>query len=94
MKSVEIKELKAHIDKYIKEVKKGDIIYIFEKGNLVARLIPERAADESETYFLLKRLADDGKIILPSVYKIPSPPLLRVKVKGSPFSEAIVEDRR
>lgn len=94
MKSIEIKELKARINKYINEVKKGDIIYILEKGKPVARLIPEKAGEEANTYFLLKRLADEGRIILPPVHKIPSRPLSRIKVKGSPFSEAIVKDRR
>jgi hypothetical protein len=35
-----------------------------------------------------------GAIILPPSYKPPRPPKFRKKVKASPFSKAVIEDRR
>jgi len=42
---------------------------------------------------LLLKLSLEGKIILPSFYKPPLQPKFRKKVKGSPFSDAVIEGR-
>jgi len=95
IKSVGIRELKAHLSKYLRKVKNGNEVVVSERGKVVARIIP---AGKRSTLPLLDsvllKLSEEGKIILPMIYKRPSPPLSRKKIEGSPFSDAVREGRR
>jgi prevent-host-death family protein len=95
VKSIGIRELKTHLSKYIRNVKSGGEIMVSERGKVVARIIPfnKRSKQPSIETVLLK-LSEGGKIILPTVYKKPSPPIPRKKIKGEPFSDAVREGRR
>ncbi len=95
IESVGIRELKTHLSKYIKNVKNGGEITISERGKAVARIIPfNKKTKQSPIETILLKLSEEGKIILPTVYKKPLPPISRKKINGSPFSDAIIEDRR
>ncbi len=95
VKSVGIRELKTHLSKYIRDVKQGEEIMVSERGLVVARLIHVKSSDKKrQLKSKLLELSLKGKIILPTIYRRPSIPTSRKKVKGSPFSDAVIEDRR
>lgn len=94
-KSVGIRELKTNLSKYLKKVKAGGELLISERGKTIAQIIPvspEKRRNELPS--LLLKLSGEGKIILPIIYSPPKCPTGRKKVKGSPFSEAVIEGRR
>lgn len=94
-KTVGIRELKAHLSRYMKDVKEGNEVLVSERGKAVARLLPMEAQSEHDRVgSFLKRLSAEGRIILPATRRKPSPPGKRKKVKGSPFSDAVKEMRR
>lgn len=95
IKTIGIREMKAHLSGYLQEVKRGEELLISERGKAIARLVPVGApAEESKQHTALVKLALSGAIILPPSYKPPRLPKARKKVKGAPFSQAIIEDRR
>lgn len=95
IKSVGIRELKTHLSKYLRKVKNGGEIIISERGKVVARIIPvDKRPKLPHLETVLLKLSEDGKIILPIIYKKPPPPLSRKKIEGSPFSDAVREGRR
>lgn len=94
IKSVGIRELKTHLSKYLRNVKNGGEVIISERGRVVARIIPANKRSKPPLEAILLKLSEEGKIILPTVYKKSSPPLSRKKIEGSPFSDAVREGRR
>ena len=94
-KAVGIRELKAHLSRYVKEVKDGDEILVSERGRIVARIVPvEPHSEETRFQNLLLKLSAEGQIIPPKIHKKKERPTRRKKVKGTPFSDAVLEDRR
>jgi prevent-host-death family protein len=93
-KAAGIRELKAHLSRYVRDVKRGDEIIISERGKAVARIVPIAPPSERSRLQFLQRLASEGKIILPTSLDKPKKPSSRKKIAGSPFSDAVVEDRR
>jgi prevent-host-death family protein len=93
-KTAGIRELKAHLSRYVRDVKRGDEVIISERGEAVARIVPISPKSERSRLQFLHRLASEGKIILPPILDKPKKPSARKKVSGSPFSDAVLEDRR
>lgn len=94
-KTVGIRDLKTHLSGYVRDVKKGEEILVSERGKVVARLVPaEQRSEVARLRQLLLRLSAEDRIILPKIYKKAARPAGRKKVKGSPFSEAVLEGRR
>ena len=94
-KTAGIRELKAHLSGYLKEVKEGEEILISERGRAIARIVPVGTPrEEDKLHTALAKLSRSGQIILPAAYKPPRLPKFRKKVKGAPFSDAVLEDRR
>lgn len=93
-KAAGIRELKTHLSRYVRDVKRGDEIIISERGKAVARIVPIVPKSERSRLQSLQRLASEGKIILPASLDKPKKPSLRKKVSGSPFADAVLEDRR
>lgn len=94
IKSVGIRELKTHLSKYLRNVKNGGEVIVSERGRVVARIIPANKRSKPPLEAILLKLSEEGKIILPTVYKKSSLPLSRKKIEGSPFSDAVREGRR
>ncbi len=95
VRSVGIRELKAHLSKYLRKVKDGGEVVVSERGKVVARIIPvDKRPKQPLLETVLLKLSERGKIILPAINKKPSLPLSRKKIKGSPFSDAVREGRR
>lgn len=95
MKKIGIRELKIHLSQYLKEVKKGEDVLITERGKIIAQIIPVKIRDsEKDMRSLLIQMAKNGHILLPNQWDKPSGRPKRKKVDGTPFSDAIIEDRR
>jgi prevent-host-death family protein len=94
-KTIGIREMKAHLSGYLRDVKRGEELLISERGRAIARIVPVGApAEEGKLHSALVKLSLAGAIILPPSYKPPRLPKFRKKVKGSSFSDAVTEDRR
>ena len=86
MEAVGIRELKARLSAYVKRAREGEIIVITDRGTAVAELrplSPERAAAEA--------LVAEGRAAWaggkPAGFR-------RIRIKGRPLSETVLEDRR
>jgi antitoxin (DNA-binding transcriptional repressor) of toxin-antitoxin stability system len=64
MKAVGVRELKAHLSRYLREVQAGEVILVTDRGHVVAELrVPGPATTaESEADRALRRLADTGAL--------------------------------
>lgn len=49
MKTVGIRELKAHLSSYLRDVARGDVVLVTDRGQVVAELRPPGAAEASLT---------------------------------------------
>lgn len=79
MRAVGIRELKAHLSRFLREVERGETVLVTDRGRVVAELRPpgETARPESELEARLRRTAEKGGLTIgepndPSVYG-PSP---------------------
>lgn len=94
-KTAGIRDLKSRLSSYLKDVKEGEEILISERGKTIARIVPVGTPrEEDKLHSALVKLSRSGQIILPAAYKPPRLPRFRKKVKGAPFSDAVLEDRR
>jgi len=92
MLSVGIKDLKDNLSRYLSHVKKGEDVYITERGKVIARIIQEELRNESWREALGPLMAR-GLLTLPSRKidrDVPAP----LEVSGKPVSEIAIEDRR
>ena len=69
MKAVGIRELKARLSQYVREVRRGEVILVTDRGEVVAELRQPGgpgaiALDESETDRGLRRLAEAGGLVV------------------------------
>ncbi len=95
MEKVGVRELRLHLSRYLKGVKQGRQLLITERGKVIARIVPvERAENGGEVKAALLQLADKGYVTLPQQWKKPGGKPVRVRVQGTPFSDAVIEDRR
>jgi antitoxin (DNA-binding transcriptional repressor) of toxin-antitoxin stability system len=64
MKAVGVRELKAHLSRYLREVQAGEVILVTDRGHVVAELrVPgPLVAAESEADRALRRLSDTGAL--------------------------------
>ncbi|HEX9875936.1 MAG TPA: type II toxin-antitoxin system prevent-host-death family antitoxin [Gammaproteobacteria bacterium] len=85
-----LREANQHFSKAIKAVRAGKEVILTERGQPIAIIKPIK--EEQEQDAVLKRMADEGLITLPS-RKGPLPRFEPVHVKGKPLSQTIIEDR-
>lgn len=66
MKAVGIRELKARLSQYLRDVRRGETILVTDRGEVVAELRPPGAtvANESETDRALRQLAEAGGLVV------------------------------
>lgn len=80
MKAVGIREMKAHLSRYLRDVQAGEVVLVTDRGRVVAELRPPGTGTppaESATDRALRRLAEGGGLLLgephdPAAY-VPSP---------------------
>jgi antitoxin (DNA-binding transcriptional repressor) of toxin-antitoxin stability system len=69
MKTAGIRELKAQLSMYLREVQSGETVLVTDRGRVVAELRPPgaEAAPLDPEEAKLRRLADEGLIRLPTL---------------------------
>ncbi len=86
MRSIGLKELKAHLSEYVNRCRDGERIVITDRGREVAVLVP--LSDSRKT---MNKLREAGRV----KWNGGKPKGLRgIKVRGKPVSETMLEDRR
>lgn len=92
MKKVGIRELKNRLGTYVRQVRRGATIVITDRGQPVARIVPEPETPRGKSLEdLLQELAAAGHI------RLGTRPFAKVKpvpARGKPASQMIIEDRR
>jgi prevent-host-death family protein len=85
-----LREANQHFSKAIRAVRAGKEVILTERGQPIAIIKPIKEEQEQEA--VLKRMADEGLITLPS-RKGPLPRFEPIHVKGKQLSQTIIEDR-
>ena len=96
MRKTGVRELRLHLSRYLKEVKDGEPILITERGAEIAQILPLRSREDQKEVKIqstIRRLSQKGLVQLPLRQKLGGPPK-RIKVPGTSFSDAVIEDRR
>jgi antitoxin (DNA-binding transcriptional repressor) of toxin-antitoxin stability system len=64
MKSVGIKQLKAHLSEYVRQIKAGEVVLVTDRDEVVAELRPPTShhARTNDTEAMLQRLASEGEV--------------------------------
>ena len=86
MITVEIRQAKSHLGEYLRKVRAGERVVITERGKPIAEITkPRSAADERLEGMIREGLATwaGGK---------PRGSKKRVKIKGRPISETVIEE--
>ncbi len=95
MKKTGVRELKIHLSQYLREVKQGENILVTERGRAIAQIVPVRPVEKREdVHSVLFHLAKKGHILLPQQWGKPIGRPRRIRVKGTPFTDAVIENRR
>lgn len=85
-----LREANQHFSKAIRAVRTGKDVILTERGQPIAVIKPIKREQEQDA--VLKRMADEGLITLPS-RKGPLPRFEPIRIKGKPLSQSIIEDR-
>ncbi|MFC2156592.1 type II toxin-antitoxin system Phd/YefM family antitoxin [Acidobacteriota bacterium] len=88
-KTVGIRELKAGLSRYLKQVKAGERIIVTEHNREIAAIVPMGLDEGEERLF---RLVKEGLVDW-SGHK-PEGIAKRIESKGKSVSDAVLEDRR
>ena len=88
-KKVGVRELKAQLSEYIREIKKGNTVVITERGNAVGRIIPIPESLEERIQSLVHSgVADwNGKKVKPGK------PIAKIKPGSKTLAEIVSENR-
>jgi prevent-host-death family protein len=88
-KRVGIRELKAQLSEYMREVKRGNTVVITERGTTVGRIIPAyESLDERLQALVQSGIADwNGKRIKPGR------PVAKIKPGGKTLAEIVSDNR-
>jgi prevent-host-death family protein len=88
-----LREANQHFSRAIRAVRAGREVVLTDRGRPIAIITPVKNNNAREA--TLRALADEGVITLaPRKGAMPPPRGRPVKVKGTPLSETIIEDRR
>jgi prevent-host-death family protein len=83
-----IRELKAHLSTYIRQVKAGEVVIITERGKQIARIVPT----EPSTQARLKELEHAGLIAWSGRRLGPTEPVAHTRGLKA-VAEILLEDR-
>ena len=86
---VGIREMKSHLSEYIRRAKEGERIEITEHGKIVARLEP--AAEPYPQLEGIWGMVREGRVDWNGGKPIGAKK--KLKIKGKPLSETVLEDR-
>jgi prevent-host-death family protein len=93
MKTASVTELKAHLSKYLRMVRRGSEVQVLERGVPIARLVGLQGASAEKDSDRLERLERAGILRrgTSDLSWLIKEPL--VEVSGEPLSDALAEDR-
>lgn len=87
-----LREANQQFSKAIKAVRAGKDVVLTDRGRPIAVITPIRDADAREAS--LQAMADEGVITLAARKgPMPTPRWRPVKVKGTPLSQTVIDDR-
>lgn len=89
MSNVGVRELKNKLSRYLEDVQKGKKIAVTKRGRVIAFLVPAQRSQEVER---AEDLVREGLAVWSG--GTPSGAKKRIKIKGKPVAEVILEDRR
>ncbi len=89
MSNVGVRELKDKLSRYLEDVRKGKKIAVTKRGRVIAFLVPARRSREVEK---AEDLVREGLAVWSG--GAPAGAKKRIKIKGKPVAEVILEDRR
>jgi antitoxin (DNA-binding transcriptional repressor) of toxin-antitoxin stability system len=74
MKTAGVRELKTHLSNFLRDVARGDVILVTDRGRVVAELRPPGAAERalSPEQIRYRKLVDDG-VLRPAAAPGPLP---------------------
>jgi prevent-host-death family protein len=86
--TVGIRELKARLSKYLKQVKAGSILVVTERGQPIGRIVPIRPTGEAKMQGLIEAgiLAWSGRKLVPMA------PVAQTRDSGT-VADLLLEDR-
>lgn len=85
-----IRELKAHLSRYLRRVRSGEAITITDRGTPVARIVPVSEPSEEK----MKALQQAGIISWSGKRLAPRDPVGKVLKEDQTVSDLLIEDRR
>jgi prevent-host-death family protein len=88
MTTVGIRELRASLSRYLKRVRRGEVVDVTDHGELIARIIPATVPENVAQLLADRRATWSGKR-----FTAPGTPV-RLKRGAPTVAEAIGEDRR
>lgn len=89
MSNVGVRELKNKLSRYLEDVQKGKKIAVTKRGRVIAFLVPAQRSREVER---AEDLVREGLAVWSG--GAPAGAKKRIKIKGKPVAEVILEDRR
>jgi prevent-host-death family protein len=93
MSTVGVKELKNRLSHYLRLAKQGGEVVVTDRGKPVALMQSMRSAQEVKSLEArLGRLAAEQRVTLPS--RKPVKGIRPVRVRGTPISQYIIDDRQ
>ena len=93
MAEVGVRELKARLSEYLRRAQAGARLVVTDRGRPIATIGPPDVAQKPAHPAWLLQLAAEGKVRLGTGGK-PIGLNPRVKSRGLPASQAVIEDRR
>ena len=93
MDSVGIRELKAHLSRYLRRVRAGASLRVTERGRTIATISPAQAAEEPTEVQWAHRMVAEGRADW-SGGKPGGPSRPVTLTSGPTLSAAVLEDRR
>ena len=86
--TVGIRELKARLSNYLKQVKAGSILIVTERGQPIGRIVPIRPTGEAK----IQGLIDAGILAWSGRKLVPLTPVAQVRDNGT-VADLLLEDR-
>ncbi|HXJ96210.1 MAG TPA: type II toxin-antitoxin system prevent-host-death family antitoxin [Terriglobia bacterium] len=94
MKSVGLRELKNRLSEYVREVRSGEVVWVTDRGQVVAELIPPSPTNgEPSIPSGLVALAKSGALTLGSSNEAEAYPKLPRLLKRHRAAELLAEER-
>jgi len=94
MKVVGVREVKDHLSAYLREVRRGTVVRITDRGEVVAELRPPApSGDEPSGY---ERMVEEGRVIPPArpwAAALVAAPRARPRLRAGVANELIDADR-